>query len=520
MLKYIIVYSKLFSKTIFLFFIFSFCFYHLEAQKKIQTKADWGYHDEEAFPGINKLVGNVVFRHNEITGYCDSAYFHENNNLIEAFGRKVKIIINDSTTLYGKYVIYNGDTKISSISKNVILEDNTSALYTDSLIYDLNTNIAYYLTGGKMINKDNTLTSKLGYYHTNSHLVFLYKNVTVLNESYTITCDSLSFNTDKEVVYFISRTHLVSEESEIFTTSGWYDTKKDISLLVKDVEIYNGAQKVFGDSIYYDKIQKYGTGWNNVIVCDTAKGYILKGNYVEYYEAGGISSATDSAMLVLIDQEDSLYVHADIFHIHIDSVQEPQLILAFNHVKFYRNDMQGACDSLSYSMPDSLLVMYYNPVVWTETYQLTADTIFFYTVDSVNMKIHLSKAAFIVSSLYGDTEFDQIKGHNIYGLVRDKELIQVDVIGNAECLYYMQDDDGSLIGINSSVASEMRIFFEDKQISRLTKYNEPSGKIYPDEQLPVEEKKLKNFRWLVIYRPLEVKDIFHTPVPRMKEERE
>ena len=509
--------SKLLFKTVFLFLVLSFGFQHVEAQKKIQFRAEWSHHDEELLPGITKLVGNVVFKQDEIVGYCDSAYLHENSNVIEAFGRKVKIHINDSVTLYGKYVIYDGNSKIASISKNVILEDKTSALYTDSLTYNLNNSVAYYLKGGKMVNQDNTLTSKLGYYYTEKHLVRLHQHVTLVNDSYTMTCDSLAYNSNSEIVYFISRTHLISEESQILTTSGWHDTKKDISLLVKDVEIYNKNQQIFGDSIYYDKNKQYGTGWNHIIVNDTAKGYILQGNYVEYYESGGVSSATDSAMLILIDAGDSLYIHADFFHIHIDSVQEPQLILAFNHVKFFRNDMQGACDSLSYSMSDSLLVMYYNPVVWSENYQMTADTILFYTVDSVHTKIHLNKAAFIVSSLYEDTEFNQIKGTNIYGLIQDKEIKQVDVIGNAECLYYLQDDDGSLIGVNSSVTSEMRILFRDKEISSLTKYDEPTGKIYPDSQLSAEERKLKNFRWLGEYRPLEVKDIFHTPIPRVKE---
>ena len=508
----------LFLRTVFLFSFLSLCFYHVEAQKKIQHSADWAHYDVDELPGITKLVGNVIFKHEEIVGYCDSAYLHENSNLIEAFGRKVKILLNDSVTLYGKYVIYNGDTRIASISKNVILEDNTTALYTDSLIYNLNTSVGYYLTGGEIINQEDTLTSKLGYYYTETHWLNLYHNVVLRNNSYTMTCDSLSYNTNTEIVYFISRTHLVSKDSEIFTTSGWYESKTDISLLVKDVEIYNENQQIFGDSIYYDKNKKYGIGWNNIVVNDTAKGYILQGNYVEYYESNGVSLATDSAMLILVDAGDSLYVHADVFHIHIDSLQEPQLILGFNHVKFFRKDMQGACDSMSYSMTDSLLIMYYNPVVWTENYQMTADTIFFHTIDSVHVKIHLCKTAFIVSSLYGDTEFDQIKGSNIYGLIQNKELRQVDVMGNAECLYYLQDDDGSLIGINSSMTSEMRILFKDKQISSLTKYNSPTGKIYPDEKLPSEDKRLKNFRWLGIYRPLDVKDIFHTPIPRVKEE--
>ncbi len=505
-----------FRKIFLIVLLFFFCLTTVEAQKKIQYRAEWSYHDEDLLPGITKLVGNVVFQQDEVIGYCDSAYLHENSNVIEAFGKMVKIHINDSVTLYGKYVIYNGDTKIASISKNVILKDHTSSLHTDSLIYNLNTDIAYYLTGGEMINKENTLNSIVGYYYTETSWIYLYRNVSLVNESYTMTCDSLSFNTDTEIVYFISRTHLVSEDNEIYTTSGWYDTKQDISLLVKDVEIYNEAQQVFGDSIYYDKEKAFGIGWNNVIVNDTAKGYMLYGNFVEYYESNGISTATDSAMLVLIDAGDSLYVHADTFHVHIDSLQEPQLILGFHHVKFFREDLQGACDSISYSMADSLLVMYYNPVVWSENYQMTADTIFFYTIDSVHSRLHLSKAAFIVSSQYGETEFDQIKGFDIYGLVYNRELQHIDVIGNAEYLYYLQEDDGSLIGINSAATSEMRILFKDKEVSSLVKYNDPDGKIHPDKELSGEDRKLKDFRWLGVYRPLEKKDIFHTPIPRVK----
>jgi hypothetical protein len=497
--------------------ILIYCENSVEAQKKIQYSAEWSYHDDDILPGITKLVNHVVFSQGEVIGYCDSAYFHENENIIEAFGKRVKIHINDSVTLYGQYLIYDGDAKLSSISRKVVLEDKTSKLYTDSLLYNLNTSVGYYLTGGKMVNKDNVLTSIIGYYHTNTNMVFLHNTVKLVNETYTMTCDSISFNSNSEIVYFLSRTHLVSEENEIFTTDGWYDTKNDISLLIDDVQIY-GERNIFGDTLFYDKTTKAGQGWKNVVVVDTIKDFILKGNYVEYYEVGGTSIATDSALLILLDGNDSLYVHADMFHIYTDSVQEVEKMLAFNHVKFFRNDMQGACDSLVYLLSDSMMTMFMNPVVWSEEYQLTADTIFFFFMDSNYMKIHLSKSAFIVSSQYSETEFNQIKGLNIYGHIYDKVLTSMDVIGNAECLYYIQEEDTSLIGINTSFSNEMTIRFLDKTISSITLYDNSDGKIYPDAQLGEDDRKLKDFRWLIAYRPLTVLDIFHTPIPRNKNE--
>ncbi len=500
----------------FLFLLVSFCLIQgLKAQpKKIAFSAAWAYHDEEVLPGITRYVGNVVFSQDKIIGYCDSAYHYEKENYLEAFGESVRVHINDSVTLYGKFVVYDGNEKTASISRDVILMDNTSALYTDSLIYDIKNDVGYYLTGGKMINKDNTLTSIIGRYHTKNHKVVLNKDVLLVNKTYTMDCDSLAFNTESEIVYFISRTHLVSDENTIYTNSGWYDTKKDISLLIDDVKLENKNQRIVGDSLYYDKNLGYGLGWNNIIISDSIKNYIVKGNFAEYFEHGGLSTVTDSTLLILIDQGDSLYLHSDTLKIMIDSLQDPQLIIAFNKVKFYRGDLQGACDSLAYLVPDSILNMYYNPVIWSGGYQLTADTIRFTILDSANLILKLCKAAFIVSSLYDNTEFNQIKGANIFGYFHNKELIKVDVINNAECLYYIQEEDSSLIGINSSATSEMTIFFKEGEIDGIAFYNSPDGKINPDESMEKKDRFLKEFRWLENFRPNSFRAIYHTPMPR------
>ena len=486
------------------------------AQTKINFRADMLDYDEAVLPGVERFTGNVVFNHGNTIGYCDSAYHYSDKNILEGFGENVRIHVNDSVTLYGKYLFYDGNTKIASISRDVVLMDNTSALYTDSLIYDLEQDVGYYLTPGKMINKDNVLTSERGYFYTKLNDALLYDDVKLTSNSYNMDCQALKYNTQSEMVYFISRTHMVSDDNTIYTSSGWYNMATDIANLMQDVVIYNETQRLSGDTIYYDKNKRFGIGRSNVVIIDSAENYKATGNYIEHYETGGYSTITDRGQLILIDRRDSMYMHADTIKILFDSVRNPLLMRAYNHTKFYRKDIQGACDSLTYDIPDSLLTMFYNPVIWSGENQLTADTIFFEILDSINIRADLRKSGFIVATLFDDEEFNQIKGLNIIGHIQNRKLVEVDVIGNAECLYYIQEDDNSLMGVNSSTTSEMKILFENNEVQSIIFYNNPNGNIYPLDQLNEKDKLLKDFRWLKTYRSMCPNDIFHTPIPREK----
>ena len=163
--------------------------------KTIVFEAEWQFHDEEYLPDVDRLIGNVVFTHENTIGYADSAYYYINENKMVAFGQPVIIFANDSVTLYGNRAMYNGNSKISTVSRDVILQDKTSTLYTDSLIYHTATGIGYYVTGGKMISKEDTLTSIIGTYNTKNKLALFKNDVTLNNPTYIMTCDSFRYNT-------------------------------------------------------------------------------------------------------------------------------------------------------------------------------------------------------------------------------------------------------------------------------------------------------------------------------------
>lgn len=485
--------------------------------RKIRYRADMGFYDEEYIPGAQRLIGNVAFAQDNVRGYCDSAYLYERENYIIAFGDKVRILVGDSVRLYGRRAYYDGDDKVASIASSVRLEKGKAYLLTDSLIYNTRDEVGYYLTGGKLVNDKDTMTSREGWYYTKTDDAVAKENVRLWNETYKVDCEALKYNAAVKIAYFISRTHLHSDEQDIYTTSGWYDTEQEITTLSQDVQLFSGSRSVFADSAYYERSRSFGRAWNRATLIDTADRYVLKGDYVEYYQKGGVSMATDSNLLILIDENrDSLFLHSDTLKLYVDDEEEMQWASAYNNVKFYRKDMQGACDSMGLVRADSTLMMYYNPVLWSDDYQLTGDTIRYVMIDSSNSTIELCKAGFIVGSLFEETEFNQIKGISIKGFVKDKKLYRVDIVGNAECVYYLQEEDSSLIGINTSITSEMRVFLKDNKIKQIRFYDAPDGTVYPDEKFEDKDRRLQDFRWLSAYRPRRFEDIYVNPIPREK----
>lgn len=489
--------------------------------RKIRYRADMGYYDEGYLSGAQRLVGHVKFAQDNVVGYCDSAYLYEADNYIIAFGNPVKIVVGDSVFLYGKAADYDGIAKEASIVQNVKLVKGDAYLLTDSLFYDLNINCGYYNTGGKMFNNGDTLSSVKGRYYTNSDDAYLNGDVKLKSVDYKAFCDSLRYNAATKVAFFISPTRMIGKDNDIFTQSGYYNTATETATLQGNVTLNNKDQFLSGDSIYYDRSRKFGRAWKNVTYIDTTNKFIVKGNYMEHYEHGGTSIVTDSNLLIVIDDNrDSLFLHCDTLKVDFDTAGKMSLLRAYRNAMFFHKDLQGKSDSITYVVKDSILTMYYNPVIWADAYQLTADTIRYSVVDSTNSTIELANSGFIVGGLFNDTEFNQIKGINIKGFLVNRNLETVDIIGNAECVYYLQEEDSSLVGINTSITTMMHILLDSNKIHQIRYYDAPDGQVYPDSQLEEPKRRLLGFEWFGAIRPRSRDDVFALPKVRNKDSAE
>lgn len=478
--------------------------------KKIELlDADHMEYDKRRGPNINRVMGHVVFQHEQVLLYCDSAYMYTDDNSVEALGN-VHIRVNDSTNIFGDSLRYNGNTKVAEMHNNVRMVDNQINLTTDHLTYNIPKKIATYYDGGKIIDLENTLTSRKGYYFSDKKNFFFKDSVVLVNPKYTMNSDTLMYNTATEVSWFYGPTTIISKENYIYCEKGWYDTKKDISEFREHAFMRNDRQTLAGDSIYYERRTGIGLGYNNVTITDSIEHVLLKGHYAYYNQQSQFSVVTDSALMIQIDQGDSLFLHADTLMATFDTTErKAKVLFAYHKAKFWRSNLQGMCDSLVYRLSDSTICLYYKPVLWTEDKQLSADTITIQTANRQIESLSLYSNSFVISIDDSTADrYNQVKGVRLKAVFSEGELSRVYVYEKSETLYYLREDDGKKIGINKATGRNLIINFKGNEITSISFIDSPGGTMLPDTGLEGKEKFLRNFQWLKNLRPVSKTDIF------------
>ena len=481
----------------------------IQAQKaksaKIQYRAEIVEVDKKIGRGAQRLLDNVEFTHGGAKMYCDSAYFYSKKNSLDAFDN---IFINQGDTLflYGEFLHYDGNTKKATVTGNVKLINDETTLTTDRLDYELNNGIAYYKDYGKTVNKENIIESTKGYYFTRRKEIQLNDSVVITNPDYQLLSDTVLFNTKTEVATFLGPTDIVGDSSHIYGEIGWYDTENDIAEIKQNAWAENNQQTIFGDYIYYDKQTGDGIARDRVKIIEKEQSVMLTGNQAKYNDITEYAFLTDSAQFIqFTEQGDSLFLHADSLRTYPDTSGN-KIIFAYYNVRFFRENVQGKCDSLVYTFSDSTARMYYEPVLWTGVNQISAEKIEMLTKNQQMEKMNLYKSSFICSQK--DTSyFDQIKGKDMICYFSDNQLFQIDVKGNGQTVYFPEEDD-EIVGVNLSECSNLRILLKDGQVNRINFYVQPKGGMYPLSQAPQNKLKLKGFFWQEELRPKSKYDIF------------
>lgn len=469
-------------------------------------------------PDIKILKGNVILKHDSAYMYCDSAYFNDKENSFIAFGH-IHVIsptedLTDTVHLFGDSLHYSGLKKLAEVRYNVVLQKDSMVLYTENLDYKMDENIGYYFDGGRTLNGEDTLISKKGYYYADLDELYFKDSVVVLNPKYTIYSDTLKYHTKNKISYILGPTDIIASDSsnQIYSESGWYNHILDVGLLNKNPVLTHKKRTLVGDSIFYDRNKGLGIAYNNVIIADSVQNIRLKGNSGKYYEFTESSVITDSALFIHIQENDSLFMHADTIRSIIDTLITKtdtitfRLIKAYHKSKIFRTDFQAKSDSLIYTFLDSTIKLYMEPILWSGKNQLTADYIEIQTdSNEVNKIILLNNS--IMASKSDTNSFNQVKGKKMVGHLKENEIYRIDVEEKGGFIYFMLDKE-KLIGINKLECTNMVIYLVNNEMEKMWLYDHPEGTMYPPKDLSAGERVYKNFKWLKKFRPEKWQDVF------------
>mgnify|MGYP007004071426 FL=1 len=86
-------------------------------------------------------------------------------------------------------------------------------------------------------------------------------------------------------------------------------------------------------------------------------------------------------------------------------------------------------------------------------------------------------------------------------LFTDGSIDSVRAFGNAQTIYYLQDEDSAYTGINESKSDIIDIYFKEKELSRIVLRGAVTGTVWPIQQKSPFDMRLPKFTWEGPKRP-------------------
>lgn len=466
--------------------------------------------DDKISTEFQILKGNVRFRRGDMYMFCDSAYFYEATSSLDAFGN-VKMSQADTLFVYADVLHYYGEDQIAQLRNHVRMENRNTTLLTDSLDYEITSNVGYYFDGGSIVDgKNNTeLNSRYGRYELDTKQAEFSTDVHLFNDKYTMETNLLRYNTATHIATIIDETRIESDSNVVVTTNGWYNTSADDATLYDRSQIFSKDGKTLvGDTVYYNRAFNYGEARGNVIITDPKNKVILDGDYGYHDDNSHYSYVTKKARAREFSQKDTVYLHADTLCTLINS-DSIRILKAFHGVRFYRNDIQGICDSLQISAADTILNLYKHAVLWNNDRQINGNVINVHLNDSTADWATLPEFGFMAEYI-GETYYNQLSAKKMKAYFANKELRQLDADGNVQVIMYPQENDSTYNKMCNAEASYLRLNLKEKQeVEKIAMWPNVSGKVTPLFLIKKADLFLPEFVWYDVLRPKSPDDIYN-----------
>lgn len=476
------------------------------------------------------VSGNVKFSKGPMLMYCDSAHYSPNSGSLDAFGN-VHMEQGDTLFVYGDELNYDGTREIAYLysnlpSKPVRLINRDVKLETDIFTYDIYNEFGYYNTGGVLTDKKNRLVSVEGEYIPSTKEANFYSDVFLKSlsdkDTLDIYTDTLYYNTNTHEAEFFSPTKIYNGQGTIYTTEGTYNTVSNVGNLYSHSRVkMNRGTTLEGDTLYYDRKGGIGEAFGNMVLVDSARQSTLKGNYGFYNEIADSAYVTGKALAMEYSRGDTLYMHGrqitsvlriDTLKTMIDSVAKIEmdtthLVTAWPRVRFYRSDLQGLCDSMTFVERDSMLHMHRHPVVWSDDRQIFGNIIMVHLNDSTVDRAELPDFAFTAQKIEDDI-YNQLTGKKMVALMENGEVRQVDVSGSVEAIFFPEENDSTINKMVNAQSSFLTAWMHDKKVDRMKMWPESSGQATPLYLAKRSMLLLSKFQWYESLRPKDPDDVF------------
>jgi hypothetical protein len=492
--------------------------------------------------------GNVhIVRGDTLNMYGD--YINYNGDTKMAKARRHVRLIDQTATLTTDSLDYDMNTDIAFYNNWGTVKDSTNVLVSKIGLYFVNEKKANFREHVDAQTKDYKIKSDTLTYFTDTKKVYLQGPTYIFNEKDTLYAEYGWYDSLKSYTRLTRKPKIWNIEQKIKADSIFYSKPTGEGKAMGHAKIEDLKNKiiVLGNTVDYNDLTKMASATDSAVFIqysdvdslylhadvlrslpDTAKQKPAETGKLKRPELKGELSHQPESMksdtlVALTLPPDTLRRPA----LLPDSLKqgvappdttkqnpekEPRLVLAYRHVRFFRKDFQGKCDSLVYYSRDSTIQLYFDPLIWSDKNQISANYIEMLNKSKERGEILMKEDAFIIAMEDDSLRFNQIKGRNMTGYTYKNNLYKIDVDGNGQSNYYASDKNG-IIGLNKAESSRITIYMDKGKVRRIAFIQSPDGSLKPLAQLQEGDKLLPGFKWQPDLRPKNKDDIFRITEP-------
>lgn len=515
------------------------------------------YADSVVYNSITKnakLYYNVTLDNVKQKLYTDFLFYDFSKK--QATFRDTAIMQRESTFLQSKRGVYNVDTEIASFYDDVILRDSLLSLRCDSLRYDMNAEQLIFLCPTAIDMDSSQIYCEGGYHSLVDDFSFLTGNPQFLKNDQKATGDTISYDRRIDAITIYGNGRFEEKDKIAVGDYLYFEASTDKSILkgnasyvdssytirgqeiyrnptTGEVEVYHNAfvsnppTLITGDSLRFNENTEDGIARGHVIWRDTTNATTIFCDAADYNTKEEKIKATNikgRPYLESIMDDDTTYLAADtlfskVMIQEIDSIttDTSKLMIAYPRAKIFKTDMQAVCDSLVFNRQDSIFYLFDSPIIWSDSTQFVGDTMHIIMKNDEVNEIKIMQNSFISSEVDEET-YNQIKGRNVNAYFLEGAIDKMLVIGNAESIYYIKDEEDAYIGANKTVCSRMWFYFKDKELDNIRFFDLPTSVMTPVEEVNPYSMRIDGFKWHIDKRPLSLQDILNADMRIMPKE--
>ena len=472
-------------------------------------------------------------------------------------------VVNGKSVLTSTQGYYYADTKDVYFQKNVQLVDPEYIMNTDTLLYNVNTETASFLAITTIRDDKTRIKTRSGFYNLKSGKAKFTNRPILIDSVQMVIADNLIYDkisgegTGEGNVFYRDSSQgisMLSGGAFFNTISKEVTTYKSPVLIMKQDKdnLYMAADTLFSAYQRVEQIKqinkidssqkKDSINFKKSIDSATSKRKVINNTRIDSVKRNTIllsKKDTDS-----ITQNNSLkidFVQDSITNINskkspiadtinlissniksqnntdstflkdtsskVDIADSVRYFRGFHNVRMYSDSIQGKCDSIYYSLIDSVFKFYKDPVIWSNGNQISGDFLMLTTKNKQADQFIVDQNAISISNT-GNGLFNQLRGSKIIGMFKEGEIDSIQAIGNGQSLYYLQDDDSAYVGMDLTEASNIIMTFKNRELKKVIWVKGAKGTTYPFNKIPDDKRQLQNFRWLEAIRPKSPGELF------------